>query len=110
MADGVGSASVRASWQAVEDAERYTITFTKAMGKVQEGLCLSDLHTASVAVNTTTASIDVGKDVEQAQTAMLRAFTTYLITVIAESNILGTSNNSDPVTFTTQQTRMQHRF
>ena len=98
IAENVGSTSVRVYWQAVKYADRYTVTFTQAQGMDQEGLC------PSVSVNTTTAIIDIGQDVEPSDATMLRAFTTYFITEVAESDVLGTSVESDPITFTTQQT------
>ena len=37
--------SVRVSWQAAENADRYNVTLSKIVG---QGLCLSDSHTVSV--------------------------------------------------------------
>ena len=105
----VGSAVVIVYWKEVEDADRYTVTFTQAQGMDQEGPCPSDSHNASVSVNTKTAIIHIGQDVEPSNATILRAFTTYFITVVAESDVHGTSHESDPITFTTQQTSMQQR-
>ena len=104
----VGSTSVTVSWQAVEDADRYTVTFTQTMGDDQLGLCTSAAHTASVSVDTTSASITVGQDVEIGDDDMLRAYTTYSITVVAESDESDRINSQDsvPVTITTAQTGM----
>ena len=105
----VGSTSVTVSWQAVEDADRFTVTFTQTMGNDQRGLCTSASHTASVSVATTTsASIAVGQDVEIGDDDMLRAYTTYSITVVAESDESEriSSEGSVPVTVTTPQTSM----
>ena len=97
--------SVRVSWQGVEDADIYNITFTKVKGNNQRGLCKSASHTVTLSVNTTNTSIvartEVGTDGES---KMLRAYTTYTITVEAESDVLNISYSSDPVTFTTPQT------
>ena len=84
--------SVSVVWQAVEVANRYTVTFTKTTGDSQQGLCKSKQwpHTAVVIAVTPNASIAVGQDVGPDVTTMLRAFTTYTITVVAE-NALGTS-------------------
>ena len=108
----VGSTSVTVSWQTVEDADRYTVTFTQTMGDDQLGLCLSSSHIASVSVATTSASITVGQDVEIGDYDMLRAYTTYSITVVAESDVSGriSSEGSVPVTVTTAQTSMWQRI
>ena len=105
MVDDVELASVRVSWQSVENADSYTVTFTQAMGDDQEGLCSGSSHTASVSVTTTSATIAVGLDVESA-TDMLRAYTTYSITVASVSEVLGTGRGSDPVEHTTIQRGM----
>ena len=49
--------SVRVSWQAVKDADRYTVTFTKAMGSLQEGPCKSYSHTVTLSVDTASANV-----------------------------------------------------
>ena len=51
MVDGVDDISVRVSWQTVDDADRYTVTFTKTTGNSQQGLCVLDNHRAHVSVN-----------------------------------------------------------
>ena len=104
----IGSTSVTVSWQAVEDADRYTVTFTQTMGDDQLGLCPSSSHIAIVSVDTTSASIAVGQDVGRDDDDMLRAYTTYSITVVAESDESEqiSSGDSVPVTFTTAQTGM----
>ena len=108
----VGSTSVTVSWQAVEDADRYTAIFTQTRGSDQLGLCTSAAHTVSVSVATTSASIAVGQDVEIGDDDMLRAYTTYSITVVAESDVSGriSSEGSVPVTVTTAQTSMWQRI
>ena len=100
------------SWQAVEDADRYTVTFTQTMGNDQLGLCPSSTHMPSVAVATTSASIAVGKSVDPNIRDMLRAYTTYSITVVAESDVSGriSSEGSVHVTVTTAQTSMWQRI
>ena len=61
------------------------------------------LHTASTTVDgVTTASIPVGEDVESTDD-MLRAYTTYAVTVEAVSDARGTSSPSDIETVTTPQ-------
>ena len=102
--NGEGSTSVTVSWQAVEDADRYTVTFTQTRGNDQLGLCLGASHTANVSVDTTSASNTVGQDVEIGDDDMLRAYTTYSITVVAESDERISSEGSVPVTVTTAQT------
>ena len=90
--------TVRVSWQAVEGADTYTVTFTQTMGDQQLGLC-SDSHSVSVSTEGPSLSVVVGED------EMLRAFTTYSITVAA-SDALGSSEESQPMTVTTVQTGM----
>ena len=88
----------------MEDADRYTVTFTQVQGTNQQELCPSGSHTASTTVEgVTTASIPVGEDVESTGD-MLRAYTTYEVTVVAVSDARGTSSPSDPETVTTPQT------
>ena len=104
MVDGVDDTSVTVSWGAVDDADRYTVTFTKTTGNSQQGLCIFDIHRALVSVDapSTRASIGVGQML--GDTTMLRAYTTYSITVVAENDVTGSSEDSEPVTVTTAQT------
>ena len=94
----VKSTSVRVSWQTMEDADRYTVTLSQTMGDDQLGLCPEASHTVSV--NTSSLSIVV----RQTGDDMLRAYTSYSITVVAESDVWGSSQHSDPVIVTTIQT------
>ena len=71
--------SVRVSWQAVEGADTYTVTFTQTMGDEEEGLC-SDSPSVSVSTESTSVVVGVEDD-------MLQAFTTYTITVVAVSDV-----------------------
>ena len=100
----VKSTSVRVSWPAVDDADRYTVTLSQTMGDDQLGLCSEASQT--VAVNTPCLSVVVG----QTEDDMLRAYTTYSITVVAESAVWGRSQLSNPVTLITTQTskRIDH--
>ena len=91
--------SVRVSWQAVEGADTYTVTFTQTMGNEQLGLC-SDSHSVSVSTEAPSLSVVVGED------DMLQEFTTYSITVVAVSDVVGSSEESQPMTVTTVQTGM----
>ena len=95
--------SVRVSWQAVEGADTYTVTFTRTMGDQQQGLC-SDSHSVSVSTEGPSLSVVVGED------DMLRAFTTYSITVAAVSDVLGSSEDTEPMTVTTAQTGMEYNY
>ena len=98
------SSPVTVSWITVVDADRYTVTFSQVQGTNQQSLCPSGSHTASTTVEgVTTASIPVGEDVESADD-MLRAYTTYEVTVVAVSDARGTSSPSDTETVTTPQT------
>ena len=99
-----GSSPVTVSWRAVADANRYTVTFSQVQGTNQQGLCTSGSHTANTTVEgVTTASILVGEDVESTDD-ILRAYTTYAVTVEAVSDARGTSSPSDTETVTTPQT------
>ena len=110
MADNVGTTSVSVSWDAVNDADRYTVTFTRATGDEQEGVCTMSTHTASVTVNapSITASINIGENVESV-TDMLRAYSTYFITMVA-SNDGGNSEDSDQTSILTSQIGMRLMF
>ena len=92
--------SVRVSWQTVEEANTYIVTFTQTMGDEQQGLCTSFSH--SVSVETSNPNIDIAGEQREGDD-MLRAFTTYSITVTAVS-VSGNSMDSQPVTITTEQT------
>ena len=100
------AASVRVSWQTVDDADRYIVTFSQVQGT--DGLqCHSDSHTASLTVDSgssTTVSIAVAGDVESTVTDMLRAYTRYMFNVTADSNRRGTSQPSTAVETLTPQT------
>ena len=93
----IQSHSVQISWEAVEGAENYNISLTKTMRDDQLGLC-SESHTVSV--GTSNLSIVVGQTAED----MLRAYTTYSITVVAMSDVWGSSGESEPINTTTHQT------
>ena len=92
--------SVRVSWQTVERADTYTVTFTQTMGDEQQGLC-TDSHSVSVSTEGSSLSVVVGED------DMLRAFTTYSITVTAILSDMCSSGDSQPVTVTTTQTSIR---
>ena len=92
------STSVSVSWQLVDDADRYIVTVSQTMGDNQLGLCPEASHTVSV--NTSSLSVIIG----QADDDILRAYTTYFITLVAESDVWGSSQHSDPYIVTTNQT------
>ena len=105
--DGVDDISVTVSWQTVDDADRYTVTFTKTRTtSTQQGVCIPAEHVVSVSVDahSTSTSIGVGQMLEREDTAMLRAYTTYSITVVAVNNVTGSSGDSVAITVTTTQT------
>ena len=102
--DGSESTSVRVSWEAVEDADDYTVSFSATVGDDQEGLCRDDSHSASVTVvDVPTASITVGEDVGSNDTSSLRAYTTYSVTVVAFSGKWGKTVGSESTRLTTLQ-------
>ena len=93
----IQSHSIQVSWKAVEDANNYNVTLTQTMGDSQLGIC-SESHTISV--DTFNLSVIVG----QTGNEMLKAYTTYSITVIAMSDVWGNSEDSEPIIITTNQT------
>ena len=102
--------SVRVSWQGVLNADRYNVTLSKTLFyPYQRGACYQGSHIVSVVTSrlqtdedivTSGLSVVVGRTDED----MLRPFTTYSVTVVAENNTSGSSEPSDPVTFTTLRT------
>ena len=110
MGPGGEPLTVEVSWDTVDGADRYSVVFTIVKGDGQEGLCSMSTHMASVTVNAisregrVTASIPVGANVNPSVTNMLRAYSTYTVVVVAESDTLGVSNPSTTVVYTTQQT------
>ena len=105
MLGTVNSTSITVSWEAVTDASSYTVTLTRATGTDQQGECTGS-HIASVSVDVPVinASVDIGYDVESTATDMLRAYSTYFITVVAVSDAGGPSEDSDPISIFTPQT------
>ena len=95
--------SVRVFWEEVENADYYTVSFSQAVGDDQEGLCRDDSHSASVTVHNPTASIAVREDVGSDETHMLRAYTTYSVSVVAFSDVWGRTVGSEAVGVTTPQ-------
>ena len=94
--------SVRVSWEAVENADYYTVSFSQAVGDDQEGLCRDDSHSASLNV-TGNASIAVGDNVGSDDRHMLKAYTTYSVSVVAFSDVWGRTVGSEAVGVTTPQ-------
>ena len=87
--------SVRVSWQAAENADRYNITVSKIVG---QGLCHSDSHTVSVVTS------DVSALVGHTPEDILRPHTKYSITVGAMDDAIESTQYGIPVTFITKQT------
>ena len=110
MAVNVGTTSVSVSWDAVNNADRYTVTFTRATGTEQQGTCPGSTHTATVTVDapSITAIIDIGENVDSASD-MLRAYSTYFITMVA-SNGGGNSVDSEQISILTSQIGMRLMF
>ena len=108
----VETTSISVSWDAVNDADRYTVTFIRATEDEQEGGCHSDTHNPRITVNasSTTASIDIGQNVKESVTDRLRAYSTYFITVVALTYEGGISNYSDQISIFTPQIGMQMRY
>ena len=91
------------SWEAVDNAEGHTVTFSQAQGTNQQGLCPSDYHTASLTVNAPSTTVGI-RDVESTVTDMLRAYTTYEVAVKAFSYVGGSGAPSESKTVLTPQT------
>ena len=100
--DGVDDTSVTVSWGAVSNADRYTVTFRQASGADQRGLC-TGAHRVSIDATSTSTSVDVGQILAVDVTTMLRAYTTYSITVVAVSDLTGSSEDSGAIIVTTAQ-------
>ena len=100
------SLSVGVLWEEVDDADRYIVTFSQVQGAHQQGLCPFLSHTVNVTVSSpsTTVSVGVGGDVESTVTDVLRAYTTYEVTVKTVSDVRGTSQSSDTRRILTPQT------
>ena len=110
MAVNVGTTSVSVSWDAVNDADRYTVTFTRATGDEQQGTCPDSTHIATVTVNdpSTTASINIGENVAPDVDDMLRAYSTYFITMVASNGV--NSDDSEQISILTSQIGMRLMF
>ena len=93
--------SVRVSWSAQSDVDRYTVNYVLQQGAAQLGLCLQDTHSGFAESPITNVTVEgTGGD----GGFRLRAFATYSVTVTAVSEIRGSSVPSDPVLFITAQT------
>ena len=94
--------SVDLMWDTQSGVASYTVQYTKTQGHSQHGECKSETHSGSV--STTDASTNI--TVQGSGNDMLRAFTTYSITVTAASvtSLLGSSAPSTAVVVTTAQT------
>ena len=108
--DNVDDTSVTVSWGEVSDADRYTVTFRQVNGADQKGLCTAGAHEVSVDTTSTSTSISVGQMLAADDTTMLRAYTTYSITVIAMSDLTGSSEDSTAITVTTLQISKWYRI
>ena len=82
-----------------------TVSFSQAVGDDQEGLCRDDSHSASVTVRVPTASLAVAvvENVASNETHILKAYTTYSVTVVAFSDVWGRTVGSEAVSITTPQ-------
>ena len=97
--------SVRVFWESVGDVDSYTVTLSQAQGAEQEGLCSTESHSLTLSeIMATSASVPIGQDVGPSETGMLRAYTTYVVTVKTVSAVRGTSQDSQRMTVLTPQT------
>jgi len=93
--------SVRVSWNAQSNVDRYTVNYELQQGAAQLGLCHRSIHSGSAESTATNVTVE-GTDGDGA--FRLRAFATYSVTVTVVSEIRGSSVPSDSVLFTTAQT------
>lgn len=93
----IESASVRVYWQAVPGADAYIVTLSQAAGDEQLGLCRQSSHVVSL--NTSSLNVTVG----EGSGHTLRPYTTYSVTITAESHLLGKSEEQSKLFFTTMQ-------
>ena len=102
----VESTSVRVSWQTVEDADRYTVTFTRATGDDQEGDCPPDSpHSITVSVDAPAINTSINRRQDTVSNErVLEDFCTYIITVVAVNELRGSSNTSEEFRITLQST------
>ena len=97
--------SVTVSWESVGDADSYTVTLSQAQGAEQQGLCNIESHSLTLSeIMTISAGVPIGKDVGPSETGVLRAYTTYVVTVKTVSAVRGTSQDSQRRTVFTPQT------
>ena len=96
--------SVRVFWESVGDADSYTVTLSQAQGAEQEGLCSTESHSLTrLEIMDTSASVHIGQNVGPSETRMLKAYTTYVVTVKTVSAVRGTSQDSQRRTVLTPQ-------
>ena len=94
--------SVGLSWRAQSGVDSYTVKYTQTQGASQLGECKNSTHSGSVSTTNASTSITVQGSGDD----MVRAFTTYSITVTAVSatNFPDSSAPSAAVVVTTTQT------
>ena len=92
--------SVDLSWSAQSGVDSYTVQYTQTQGASQLGECKNSTHSGSVSTTSASTSITVQGSGDD----MVRAFTTYSITVTAVTVNRGSSAPSTAVLVTTAQT------
>ena len=94
--------SVDLSWSTQSGVASYTVQYTQTQGASQLGECKNSTHSGSVSTTSASTSITV----QGSGDGMVKAFTTYSITVTAVSatSALGSSAPSSAVLVTTAQT------
>ena len=92
---------VQLSWIEVPNADSYRVSYNRASGSEQMGLCLNRQHSREVTSTVNTIDINVNDDL-----MTLFAFSTYTYTVTAVSETRGNSEESLPETFFTLQRGM----
>ena len=80
----------------MEDADRYTITFTRATGDDQKGDCPDTPHNFTVSVDAPTTSVNIVQEDD-----ILELSCTYITSVIAVSDVGCIGNESQLISFLT---------
>lgn len=92
---------VHVSWERVNDAVMYKVMFKRGRGDEQQGGCSRSPHSVVVNASTVSVSIVIGQNV--VSNDMLRAYSTYFITVVAVNSTGGEQCSEPESIFTPQQ-------
>ena len=90
--------SVRVSWSAQSDVDRYTVNYVLQQGHAQQGLCRQTPQFGSITTAESTATSVTLEGSGGDGEFRLRAFATYAVTITAVSERRSNSDASDPLT------------